>query len=43
MARRGRKRNLNCGDEDWELILAGIGPIAAAKRVGIGRTTGHRW
>ena len=43
MARRGRKRNLNREDEYWKLILAGIGPIAAAKRVGIGRTTGHRW
>jgi len=43
LARRGRKRNLNREDEYWELILAGIGPIAAAKRVGIGRATGHRW
>lgn len=43
MGRRGRKRNLNCEDGHWKLILAGAGPIAAAKRVGIGRTTGHRW
>ncbi|WP_420897632.1 helix-turn-helix domain-containing protein [Cryobacterium tagatosivorans] len=43
MGRRGRKRNLNREDEYWKLILAGIGPIAAATRVGIGRTTCHRW
>lgn len=43
MGRRGRKRNLNLEDEYWELILAGVGPIAAARHVGIGRTTGHRW
>ena len=42
-ARRERKRNLNREDEYWKLILAGIGPIAAAMRTGIGRTTGHRW
>nr|WP_249645678.1 IS30 family transposase [Nocardia sputi] len=27
----------------WELILAGVGPVDAAKRVGIGRKTGYRW
>ena len=43
MGRRGRKRNLNLEDEYWALILDGVGPIAAAKRVGIARTTGHRW
>jgi hypothetical protein len=37
MARREPKRNLNREDEYWKLILAGIGPIAAAKRVGIRR------
>ena len=43
MARRGRKRNLNREEEHWKLLLAEIGPIVAAKRVGIGHTTGHRW
>ena len=43
MARRGCKRNLNREDEYWKLLFAGIGPIAAAKSVGIGHTTRHRW
>ena len=43
MGRRGRMRNLNLEDEYWNLILAGVGPIATARHVGIGRMTGHRW
>ena len=43
MGRRGRKRWLSVEDEYWKLILAGIGPIEAARRIGIARTTGFRW
>ena len=30
-------------DAYWNLILAGVGPIEAARRIGIARTTGFRW
>jgi len=30
-------------DAYWKLILAGVGPIEAARRIGIARTTGFRW
>ena len=43
MGRRGRKRWLSVEDEYWKLILAGVGPIEAARRIGIARTTGFRW
>ncbi|WP_309615326.1 IS30 family transposase [Salinibacterium sp.] len=43
MGRRGRKRWLSVEDAYWKLILAGIGPIEAARRIGIARTTGFRW
>jgi len=43
MGRRGRKRHLSVEDEYWRLILAGVGPIEAARRIGIARTTGFRW
>ena len=43
MGRRGRKRWLSVEDAYWKLILAGVGPIEAARRIGIGRTTGFRW
>lgn len=41
--RRGAKRRLALEAKYWELILAGVGPIEAARRVGIGRKTGYRW
>ena len=37
MGRRGRKRWLSVEDEYWKLILAGVGPIEAARRIGIAR------
>ncbi len=43
MGRRGRKRWLSVEDAYWKLILAGVGPIEAARRIGIARTTGFRW
>ena len=43
MGRRGRKRWLSVEDAHWKLILAGVGPIEAARRIGIARTTGFRW
>lgn len=43
MARRGRKRRLGIEDEYWQLIRAGVGPVEACRRVGIGRKTGYRW
>ena len=43
MGRRGRKRWLSVEDEYWKLILAGVGPIEAARRIGIARATGFRW
>ena len=36
------KENFNGEDENWSLFFDGIGPIAAAKGVGIDCTTGHR-
>ena len=43
MGRRGRKRWLSVEDAYWKLILAGVGPIEAARRIGVARTTGFRW
>jgi len=43
LGRRGRKRCLGIEDEDWHLILAGVGTVEARKQVGIGRKTGYRW
>jgi IS30 family transposase len=43
MGRRGRKRLLNVEGEYWKPILAGVGPIEAARQIGIARTTGFRW
>ena len=43
MGRRGRKRWFSVEDAYWKLIFAGVGPIEAAKRIGIARTTGFRW
>ena len=43
MGRRERKRWLSVEDEYRKLILAGVGPIEAARRIGIARTTGFRW
>jgi hypothetical protein len=43
MARRGRKRQLDAESLYWQLILSGIGTVAACKEVGIGRKTGYRW
>ena len=43
MGRRGRKRWLSVEDAYWKLILTGVGPIEAARRIGIARTTGFRW
>ncbi|MGW5751631.1 helix-turn-helix domain-containing protein [Nocardia rhamnosiphila] len=40
---RGAKRRLVLEAQYWELILAGVGPVEAAKRVGIGCKTGYRW
>ncbi|NKY24932.1 Transposase InsI for insertion sequence element IS30A [Nocardia gamkensis] len=40
---RGAKRRLVLEAQYWELILSGVGPVEAAKRVGIGRKTGYRW
>ncbi|MGK8558811.1 IS30 family transposase [Nocardia gipuzkoensis] len=41
--RRGAKRRLALEAKYWELILAGVGPVEAARRIGIGRKTGYRW
>jgi transposase, IS30 family len=43
MARRGRKRQLDAESLYWQLILSGMGTVAACKEVGIGRKTGYRW
>ena len=43
MGRRGRKRWLSVEDEYWKLILAAVGPIEAARRIGNARSTGFRW
>ena len=43
MARRGRKRQLDAESLYWQLILSGLGTVAACKEVGIGRKTGYRW
>jgi hypothetical protein len=43
MSKQGSQRNLNRENEYWKLNLVAIGPIAASRRVRIGRTTGHRW
>jgi hypothetical protein len=43
MARRGRKRQLDVGSLYWQLILSGVGTVAACKEAGIGRKTGYRW
>jgi hypothetical protein len=39
MARRGRKRQLDAESLYWQLILSGVGTVAACKEVGIGRKT----
>lgn len=39
MGRRGRTRWRSVEEEYWQLILAGVGPIEAARRIGIARTT----
>ena len=43
MARRGRKRQPDAESLYWQLILSGLGTVAACKEVGIGRKTGYRW
>lgn len=43
MARRGAKRRLGLEARFWDLIVAGVGPVEAARQVGIGRKTGYRW
>ncbi|MEU7768533.1 helix-turn-helix domain-containing protein [Nocardia sp. NPDC049190] len=43
VGKRGAKRRLVLEAQYWELILSGVGPVEAAKRVGIGRKTGYRW
>ena len=43
MGRRGRKRKLDVESEFWLLLAAGVGPVEACKRLGIGRKTGYRW
>ena len=43
MGRRGRKRRLDVESEFWLLLAAGVGPVEACKRLGIGRKTGYRW
>jgi hypothetical protein len=43
MARRGRKRQLDAESLYWQLILSGVGTVAACKEAGIGRKTGYRW
>jgi transposase, IS30 family len=43
MARRGRKRQLEAESLYWQLVLSGVGTVAACKEVGIGRKTGYRW
>jgi IS30 family transposase len=43
MARRGRKRQLDAESLYWQLILSGVGTVAACREVGIGRKTGYRW
>ena len=42
MGRRGRKRRLDVESEFWLLLAAGVGPVEACKRLGIGRKTGYR-
>ena len=41
MGRRGRKRHLAVEDEDWQLILEGVGRADACRQVGITRKTGY--
>src|SRR4051812_12424623 len=43
VGRRGRKRQLAVEDEDWGLILSGVGAVAACRQVGITRKSGYRW
>jgi hypothetical protein len=43
MARRGRKRQLDAESLYWQLILSGVGTVAACREAGIGRKTGYRW
>jgi hypothetical protein len=43
MARRGRKRQLDVESLYWQLILSGVGTVAACREAGIGRKTGYRW
>lgn len=43
MGRRGRKRWLSVEDAHWKLTLAGVGPIEAARQIGMARKTGFRW
>ena len=43
MARRGRKRQLEVESRYWQLLLSGVGTVAACEQVGITRKTGYRW
>lgn len=43
MARRGRKRQLDAKSLYWQLIVSGVGTVAACQEAGIGRKTGYRW
>jgi hypothetical protein len=43
MGRRGRKRQLAVEDEDWQLIVEGVGRVDSCRRVGITRKTGYLW